>query len=357
MLKKLNKKNILLVTGRDSYTQSGAKKKIMPFLNNLNIIHFFDFQTNPSFEDVKKGVEIFNQNKCEVIVAIGGGSVIDMAKLIKYYNNTDIRSITENNLLDFNLKPLPIICIPTTAGSGSEATHFAVMYIGFKKFSIANQVLLPNHVIIDPELHYSLSKEQIALSGIDAFCQGIESMWSINANQESQEYSEIAIRLLWRNLKNAIVFGNEVSHLNVAVGSNFAGRAINITKTTAPHAISYILTKIYGIAHGNAVAITLPAFFLYNLTFKKFEKNKYQTQDSFSQRLLVTLDAKTPEQGKLKIEKLIKEIGLKTKLSELDNFHKEDIAYIVENINIERLSNNPKSISKLELYALLENVI
>jgi len=127
VLNGLSPKRILLVTGKDSYSISGAKKHITEPLAGCEVARFFDFSSNPKAEDVKKGIELFGQVQPNAVIAVGGGSVIDTAKLVNFFATNSLGPVEYLNSGKANIKkPKPLIAIPTTAGSGSEATKFAV---------------------------------------------------------------------------------------------------------------------------------------------------------------------------------------------------------------------------------------
>ena len=256
ILKDHSPQKILIVTDKNSYTISGAENLLSDIINQYKNINFNDFQTNPIIEDVKKGIDFFKSEYCDLIIAIGGGSVIDMAKSI---------SILENNEDDFlnyvsdkeklNSRRIATIAIPTTAGTGSESTHFSVVYKDKTKYSLAHDSILPDYAILYPIFTKTLPEYITACTGMDALCQGIESFWSVKSTDESREYSKIAIELSMLNLMNAVNNPDEKSRENMMMASNYAGRAINISQTTAAHAVSYPITSYFDIPHGHAVAL------------------------------------------------------------------------------------------------------
>ena len=153
----------------------------------------------------------------------------------------------------------PLVCIPTTAGTGSEATHFAVIYVDGKKKSIASQQLLPDVVILDPQLTDNMPAYVSACSGFDALCQA--TYWSRAATPLSQLYAALTIKVLIVELPQAVNSNSRLVRDKMQMAANWAGKAINISKTTAPHAMSYVITQEFGIPHGHAVALTLGKFF------------------------------------------------------------------------------------------------
>ena len=224
-------------------------------------VTFDQFTPNPLYEQVCKGVELFNENKCDAIVAVGGGSTIDVAKCIKLYCKMDAsRNYLEQECADSNV---PLIAIPTTAGTGSESTRFAVIYFDGKKQSINHESIIPNYAILEPKLLKSLPLYQKKCTMLDALCQGIESLWSINSTDESMIFSKIAIQMIMDHWHGYIEHNNEEDAQYIMMAANYAGRAINITQTTAPHAMSYQLTSMYNLPHGHAVALCLPEVWMY----------------------------------------------------------------------------------------------
>jgi alcohol dehydrogenase class IV len=180
-------KKIFLVTGKHSFELSGAKEILSEQLKSYSIVNFNDFTANPKIDNIKEGIELFNDNDCDVVIAVGGGSVIDMAKSINILSvqNGDPKNIIQGREKILN-KGKNLIAIPTTSGAGSEATHFAVVYIDKEKFSIAHEYILPNTAIVDPTFTFKLNSRVTAISGIDALSQAMESHWSVNSDNESK---------------------------------------------------------------------------------------------------------------------------------------------------------------------------
>ncbi|MFU8818048.1 MAG: iron-containing alcohol dehydrogenase, partial [Pseudomonadales bacterium] len=160
----------LFVTGQASFSGSGAETAIRSCLPEFSRYpRFSSFSVNPKLDDALTGCEILLREQCDSIVAVGGGSPIDMAKAISAIHG-DLEHAREvaigSRALSGN--PLPLIVVPTTAGTGSEATHFAVIYVDGLKYSLADVRLLPTATIIDPELTLAVSAHQTACSGFDA---------------------------------------------------------------------------------------------------------------------------------------------------------------------------------------------
>ena len=201
---------------------------------------FSDFGSNPLYESVCEGVELFRSAGCDAIMAVGGGSSIDVAKCIKLYSGRDVR----------------LIALPTTAGTGSESTRYAVVYSKGEKQSVTDPGIIPDFAVLEPSVLESLPIYQKKCTMMDALCQGIESWWSVNSTEESRRLSRRVVELVIANWHAYIFDGGDPAPIMEA--ANLSGQAINITQTTAPHAFSYKLTSLFGLPHGHAVALCLP---------------------------------------------------------------------------------------------------
>jgi len=361
ILSNIKPRNIFLVAGKNSYRTSGAEGILGDLLKEYTVTLFNEVSGDPVIESIIKGMDIFLESDCDIVIAVGGGSVIDTAKSINVLSSQEInpRHIIEGKEKIVN-KGKPLIAIPTTSGAGSEATHFAVVYMEKEKYSLAHEHILPQHSIVDPQFTFNLSSGITATSGIDAFSQAIESFWNVNANDESRKYSEEAIKLILENIKSAVNEPTEYSRENMSKAAHLAGKAINITKTTAPHAVSYAMTSYYGIPHGQAVCITLAEFLEFNFNVTKSDLLPGLNLNEFKanlENLLRILKCRDLNEGKNLINELIKNIGLKTKLSELNINSQTDLKIIIESVNLERLKNNPRSVSKEDLGRILDKIL
>jgi alcohol dehydrogenase class IV len=360
VLEQLSTKRIFLVHGKTSYDTCGARERITETLSRFSVCHFDEFSPNPKNEDIQKGIDLFNRFIPDVIIAVGGGSVIDTAKLIKFFAANKIKPYEWPSIFrTTNNAGSPLIAIPTTSGSGSEATHFAVLYIGKRKYSVADQTILPDVAIIDPELTISQSTYLRASAGLDAFCHAIESLWSIHSNIESKRYAKFALKRILPHLVQSVKNPRPADRLAMIEGANLAGKAINISKTTAAHAISYPITSYFGIDHGQAVAITLPELLEYNAAITENDcldprGNSYACETM--NEILNTLNVKHHWEARKKIQQLIEDVGLETRLGSL-NLGPEDVKLIVINVlHSDRLGNNPRRIDENAIKEIMNRV-
>ncbi len=328
-----------------------------PFLNIRDIIDnlkcdktfFSDFTPNPLFEQACNGLDKFISSGCDSILAIGGGSSIDVAKCIKLsLLSTEGRmalippSVTGTATLKDNIS-IPLIAIPTTAGTGSESTHNAVIYYQGTKQTVADDHILPDYAILEPSVLTTLPSYQKKSTMMDALCQCIESWWSINATTESIQYSKRGIELIMANWKSYIFSNTYESAAQVMLGANYSGRAINIAQTTAAHAMSYKITSIFKLPHGHAVAVCLPEIWEYMLSYD----------------IPVFTDIANAL-GQPSVPDAISAFREMKKDLKLDNpvskNRKLDIEIMSESVNPIRLKNNPVPLSKdvlLKLYDII----
>lgn len=255
-IKETGCKKILLVCDGSIFYQ----KEFNAHLNGIDklgveIIGFRDFQPNPLYENVQDGVKLFRRKRCDAIIAIGGGSAMDVAKCIKLYSNLPGDG-KEGSWLTSEYIPndLPFLAIPTTAGTGSEATRYAVIYFDGKKQSVTSESFIPGTVLMDPNTLITLPPYQKKSTMCDALCHAIESFWSVNSTEESKTYSKAAIQGVMENIEGYLE-NTEDGRAGMLRAANLAGKAINITQTTAGHAMCYKITSLFKSAHGHAAVL------------------------------------------------------------------------------------------------------
>lgn len=226
----------------------------------VKVVKFNDFKPNPLYESVVEGVKVFKENSCDLIMAVGGGSAIDVAKCIKLYSNMN----PEENYLKQEIVPndVKLLAVPTTAGTGSEATRYAAIYYKGAKQSVTDYSAIPTTVVFDASTLKTLPEYQKKATMMDALCHCIESYWSVNSTEESHEYSKEGIKLILENMDKYLENDDEAC-VNMLHAANLGGKAINITQTTAGHAMCYKLTSLYGISHGHAAALCVSRLWPY----------------------------------------------------------------------------------------------
>lgn len=329
----------LLVHGK-SFDGLGISKVFDAFAHTV----FTGFSPNPLYEQVVEGIRAFNENSCDMIIAVGGGSAIDVAKCIKLYCRMDP---TVNYLKQTPYDTgIPLIAIPTTAGTGSESTRHAVIYFNGVKQSISHPSIRPDVAVLEPTLLDTLPDYQRKCAMLDALCQAVESWWSMRATDESMEYSRQTVEFIRDNWREYIFNKAPEAAEAIMQAANFSGRAIDITTTTAPHAMSYKLSSLYGIPHGHAVALCMLPVWLY---MQKCVENR---EDDGASRLKTVFSKITIDEDWF--EKLMGELEIAHPVS---SSREADIELLASSVNTERLANNPVPLDHDTLKEIYRSIV
>lgn len=330
MMEKLGIRRPMIV-GMEPLTGTILKKN--PALLSSPV--FSAFHPNPDLSDTEAGAELFRREGCDGLISIGGGSSIDTAKAVRARLNAGSEDDIIHSRLDFT-RPCPHIAVPGTAGTGSEATQIAVVYVNGVKVSLNHPELRPDGVVLDASLLDSLPLYHKKSCALDALAQGIESYWSRGSNDDSKVHAYLAVVGVLDNLK-AYLQGDPHAAEEMLDASFQSGKAIQITRTTAAHAMSYMLTKHLGIAHGHACMLTLP-------TLWEMMQDREEMQDT-----LTDLSAKMRLGDMRMVPKLLKGIlyDLEMEIPPVpDDGMLEELA---ASVNTERLNNHPVVLTKEEI--------
>ncbi len=344
LLRQIGARSILLVCG-----QSFDRLAVRPILEETDIplVRFSDFSPNPRYEEVQMGVERFLNGKCDAILAAGGGSAIDTAKCIKLFCRMDPGiCYLEQEPEDTDI---PLIALPTTAGTGSESTRYAVIYYEGEKQSVSHPSILPEYVILEPSVLEGLPPYQKKCTMLDALCQGIEAWWSVHSTDESRALSRTAVTAIVSNWRDYIEKNDRAAAAHIMEAANVSGRAINLAETTAAHAMSYKLTALYGIAHGHAVACCLPEVWEYieGHTAKCIDPRG----ESYLRSVLAEISSCLDLTG---FRALLKELEMTPPVSNIKN---TELASLARSVNLVRLKNNPVALDYETLYGMYERIM
>ena len=320
-----------LIVGMEPVTGTLLKKN--PALLACPV--FSAFHPNPDLSDTEAGAETYRREGCDGLISAGGGSSIDTAKAIKARLNAE----TEEDVIRGRLamkEACPHIAVPGTAGTGSEATQFAVVYVNGSKVSLNHAELRPDGVLLDSSLLDSLPPYHKKSCALDALAQGIESYWSKGSKDDSRVHAYLAVIGVLDNLK-AYLEGDPHAADEMMDASYQSGKAIQITKTTAAHAMSYMLTKRLGLAHGHACMLTLPT--LWEMMLEHEEMRETLRDLSLKMRLG---DAQIPP-------RLLKGIlyDLEMPIPPLPD--EAMLRELAGSVNAERLSNHPVKLTEEEI--------
>lgn len=346
-------KKVLLVCG-----QSIASQRIGKYFETLGnrvgiqVVKFQDFTPNPSYESVEQGVRCYRENGCGMLVAVGGGSAIDVAKCIKVFSPMD----SEGDFLGREISSsfIPFLAIPTTAGTGSEATRYAVIYFQGEKRSVTHETCIPSAVMLDAALLKSLPLYQRKATYMDAFCHALESFWSVNSSEESKGYARDAIGLIMEYGMGYLENQN-VANEKMLLASHLAGKAINITQTTAGHALSYKLTSLYGIAHGHAAALCVSKVWRYMTNHLEdcIDIRGKEYLGLVFDEIANAMKCKNIENAIAYFDGIVKKLGLELGRKERE-INWEDMIY---SVNVERLRNNPVHLPERAISEIYHQII
>jgi alcohol dehydrogenase class IV len=349
---------VFVVTGQHSYHESGAADSIEPALRTRRWTRYQVEDRLPGSVSVEKGLAQMGSNVPSVIVGVGGGRVIDTAKVIALSIanpglNLTTRSVSLADAVD-------LIAIPTTAGSGSERTPFAVYYVGAEKHSVAHPSLEPKYALVDPRLTYSMTPLQTASTGLDAICHAIESAWSVAASESSRALSFAALDGAWDVVLAAVRAPDPGLRRAMAEASTVAGSAIATAKTTASHALSYHLSAVHGVPHGPAAALTLGALLEFNAGVDAENAApgvNPETVKAVINRVCDRVGARDALEARSVIEARLAELGIPNRLSRHGVSARRDVEDMAASVNRERLGNNPRILDRSQLCDLLEGLL
>lgn len=250
----------MLVLSRDAVVASGLRSDLQSALSSCATVCFDEFTPNPTSEECVRAAYAAAAHGADAVIGIGGGTAMDIAKIAALGASEPSRlDAVLRDDAPFPERVAPIVAVPTTSGTGAEATHFAAVYIDGMKRSIASASLRPRGAVLDARFHRVMPAKLAAVTGLDALCQALESIWAAGATDLSRGYAHQAADLASGSIVASVRDGNPTARERMLIGSHLSGHAINISKTTLAHALSYMLTQRFGIPHGHAVALLIGA--------------------------------------------------------------------------------------------------
>ena len=263
MLKKDGKKKVLIVTTPGFIRRGSLELLFQTFQKKqINYAVFSKVQPDPATDCIEQAVTLYKQENCEAIVAVGGGSVIDCSKALGARIAKPKKSLQEMQGLLKVLKKIPdIYAVPTTAGTGSEATAGAVITDAKNhfKFTILDLCLVPRYAILDPQLTCPLPPSITAVTGMDALTHAVEAYTNLFCSPTTRKVSVKAVKLIYENLIKAYENGDDLkARENMLLASYYAGVAINSNFIGYVHAVAHGIGGLYGVTHGEANAVILP---------------------------------------------------------------------------------------------------
>ena len=254
-------KSVLVVTDPAAGEKSGALEAVLPQLDGREVGVFKNVNENPSYADIEEGRKAARALGARLVIGIGGGSPMDAAKGIAVLaaNRGDMRDYMKGMPLEAS--PLPVVCIPTTSGTGSEVTPYAVFtdIENRNKGGFSHPGIFPCLSIVDPELTYSMPESLVVNTGLDVLTHALESYLSTESFELNDALALHVVETVLGSLKQASRKVRE-SMDRMAYASMAAGVAITHGGTILLHIMAYPLTVFHGIPHGRANALLLPRF-------------------------------------------------------------------------------------------------
>jgi len=348
-------KKIFVLCGKKSFVTSGAENLFKKIIIDKEIKLFYKKSELPILEELIEIINDIKNFKPDLILAVGGGAVIDYAKIANVVDiRDDLADLIVNYSYPFKKKYTKLSVIPTTAGSGAEVTSNAVIYVDGIKHSFESELLIPDNFFLVPEFLISAPNKIKASAGFDAIAQALESLVSKKSNEQSVEYASKSLRV---SVNSFISFVNDPNMKNateMSIAANLAGKAISISKTTAPHAASYPFTSLFNISHGHAVGLFFERFFKFNYDNLDKSETSFDLKKRFD--LIFNLfDVPNINDFNTKISFIKNQIKLEDNLTKLNIDINQSSENIINGINLLRLGNNPVKINGKDIFNIISN--
>lgn len=318
--------------------------------SNFDLVLWDNIRPNPRFEDMVSAAELFKKEGCDFLIGAGGGSPLDSAKMIKLLVTNNAETALTEPMQDNDIK---FLAIPTTSGTGSEATRYSIFYVHEnEKYSITHDGFLPDFVLLDEEFLKTVPLYQRRCTCMDALCHAIESYWNVKSNAKSKEYAKKAIRLFVEN-KDGYMANEAKANRGMLMASYYAGKAINITSTTSAHAMCYNITINCGTAHGHSVSVNLAEIWDYmnshneRVNDKRGREYVLKTLDEVG----IMLGGSNSKDGAEIFKSLVHAFELYTPKAE-----QEKICAFAESVNPDRLLNNPTTLERADVSEIYRRV-
>lgn len=321
--------------------------------SKINYLIYDKTRPNPTVENVEEGVRIYNENHCNAIIAIGGGSPIDCAKAIGARVVYPNKSVSQLGGVLRILKRIPtLVAVPTTAGTGSEVTLAAVISepSSYKKYALMSFPLIPHYAILDARLTYSLPPHLTATTGMDALTHAVEAYIGRSTTKKSRALALRATQMIFESLEVAYLDGNNHTAREQMLKASYnAGVAFSISYVGYVHAIAHSLGGRYDIPHGLANAVILP------YVLEAYGSSAYKKLHTLGIAAGVSDKSDTHEVGARRFIQAIKDLNAKMGIPNyIDEIKAEDIKSLAR--HAEREANPLYPVPKLMTQGELENI-
>ena len=341
----------LLVTGKSAIRKSGILDKIAAAMKSARIeFSLFDrVEHDPSLKTVDEGVKFLQEEKCDIVVGLGGGSTLDVAKAIASLARQPGTVWEYHSGKEIKKEGLPFIALPTTAGTGAEITNNSVLTDRNKviKKSIRSPFMIAKVALIDPELTLSLPAQITAYTGMDAFTQALESYVSKTSNPVSDSLALRAVEIIYHSLPGAVQNGGNIEvRERMALGSLLSGMAFSNSGLGAVHGLAHPIGARFNVPHGLACAVLLPYIIGFNLRTKR---------DKFKQ-IAEKIGIRNVENLPSAVKKLLEKVNLPLDFKSY-RITEADFPDIIAESRSNSMSKNPREVSDEDLREILKLII
>lgn len=349
-----SQERVLLLTRGMDFSDSEACSRLRQALQGCSVREEELTVSNPDVADMAEMLERVAGEPYGLIVAVGGGSVMDTAKTLALAipagiaGKERLRSFVAGGVYE-GIRPIPWIGIPTTSGTGSEVTPWATVWDKERecKMSCSYEQNFAALAVIDPVFTMTCPLSLTISSALDALCHSTESFWSRHTNDVSQDFALLSIRLIRRHLEELAHYLNDADlRLVIGKASLYAGIAFSNTKTTVCHSVSYPMTEKFGIPHGTAAALTLGEF----MDFNKAAVPRYD-------ELLEAFQCTSAEDVKCWISRMLELGGFSSHLKDY-GISRDNVPYLVSHAFTKgRADNNPVAVRPEDVQGVLERIL
>ena len=351
---------ILFITDKGLMSLGITKPTIDELSNRGSIEIFDDVEADPSKKILLSAIEVGKKFRATGVIGFGGGSSMDVAKLVALIlgSNEDLEEVW--GVANAKGPRLPLVLVPTTAGTGSEVTPVAIITVGEEeKKGVSSSIILPDLAILDPELTLGLPARTTAATGIDAMVHAIEAYASTNKNNNliSKMIAIEALKLLGKSIETAVLDGSNLeARGNMLIGSMLAGKAFANSPVAAVHALAYPIGGTFHVSHGLSNSLVLP----YVLRFNSVDAKAAKYYSELAQYVFPDLDINKGTQAVCAefidtLEDLSKRLGLPQKLREV-NIPNEACKKMASDAmkQTRLLVNNPREVTETDAFNIYQ---
>ena len=353
--------NILFITDKDLMSLKLTEPTLIELKKLSSKVEVFqDVEADPSLKTLMNAIEIGKKNKITGVIGFGGGSSMDVAKLTSLILGSNENIEEAWGVSNAKGPRLPLILVPTTAGTGSEVTPISIITVGEEeKKGVSSPIILPDIAILDPELTVGLPAHTTAATGIDAMVHAIEGYASANKNNNpiSKMIAVEALKLLGGSIEKAVFEGSNIeARGNMLLGAMLAGKSFANSPVAAVHALAYPIGGTFHVSHGLSNSLVLP----YVLRFNSVDNKATKDYSELAPFLFPDIDTSKGSQAICKefidrLENLSKKLGLPQKLREV-NIPKEACKKMASDAmkQTRLLVNNPREVTENDALNIYE---